>query len=145
MHIRKNHVSVLPPIPTLSDGKTSSFRDCLKIDQFFGSEGTLKDTGFPASDITLLERLQRAGGTPYETLKNHLNPVAPSSVDKRSVKEKLDTVRPAWCQTAAEQLAYDENLRSYYSSRSIESSAAESSAAESAPDGAALAESAPAN
>lgn len=113
MHKIIRFSSSLPSIPTVSDGKISKFRDDLKIDQFFGSDGTLKSTGFPASDITLLERLQRAGGTPFETLKSHINPVQGSLSDKRPASEIMDTLRPAWCQTAAENLQYEESMARY--------------------------------
>lgn len=121
MHKIIRFSSPLPSIPTVSDGKTCKFRDNLKIDQFFGSDGTLKSTGFPASDVTLLERLQRAGGTPYETLKAHINPVQGSSSDNRPASEIMDTLRPAWCQTAAENLQYEESVARYMENKISES------------------------
>lgn len=110
MHTIKVHSSNLPSIPMVSDGKTCKFRDNLVIDQFFGSSGNMKSTGFPASDITLLERLQRQGGTPYETLRSHMSPLQKSTSDNRKPNEIMDTQKPAWCQTPAELQAYEEQL-----------------------------------
>ena len=100
----------MPSIPTISDGKKVAFRDNLNIDQFFGSPGTLKSNGFPASDITLLERMQRQGGSAFEVLKSHISPFNSSSSDKRTAKEILDTQKPAWVQTPAELARYSESL-----------------------------------
>lgn len=114
MHTIKVHTSNLPSIPKVSDGKTCKFRDNLVIDQFFGSSGNMKSTGFPASDITLLERLQRQGGTPYETLRSHMSPLQKSTSDNRKPNEIMNTQKPAWCQTPAELQAYEEQLYQNY-------------------------------
>lgn len=100
----------MPSIPRVSDGKKVSYRDNLNIDQFFGSPGTLKSNGFPASDVTLLERMQREGGSAFEALKSHISPVSGSSSDKREPKEIMDTQKPAWVQTPAELVRHQESL-----------------------------------
>lgn len=121
MHTPKFHSSTLFPIPIIVTDSERKYRDDLKIDQFFGSVGCLKSTGFPASDVSLLERLQRTNPKAVDALKSHMPAAAQApQYDKRPAFMQMATVRPQWAQTPLEVMEHEQRVQNYTSNLETE-------------------------
>lgn len=99
-------------LATLADGKLK----VNSVDQFPSADVShYKDNGFPSSDIGLLDRFSREHA-PKETLDyvaSRMAEIKASPSNKMTDDELLATLKPAWCQTAAEMAQYQEQIYTY--------------------------------
>lgn len=99
-------------LATLADGKLK----VNSVDQFPSADVShYKDNGFPSSDIGLLDRFSREHA-PKETLDyvaSRMAEIKASPSNKMTDDELLATLKPAWCQTAAEIAQYQEQIYTY--------------------------------
>lgn len=121
-------------LATLADGKLK----VNSVDQFPSADVShYKDNGFPSSDIGLLDRFSR-DHAPKETLDyvaSRMAEIKASPSNKMSDDELLATLKPAWCQTAAEMAQYQEQIYTYMvDKRASNISVTASDGAASSPD-----------
>lgn len=90
--------------------------NAILIDQFFGSKGCLDPvTGWPLSQITLLERSSRIGSThqsEYRDIASRLVTLAGDNNkdSKKSLRQLFEECKPKWMQTFSELQMFEDYL-----------------------------------
>lgn len=107
-----------PILPMFDDGQVLR----LPVDQFpCSNQSLLKDDGFPANEIDILDRFSRGASIDDDLIKiiaKRLEEVNSDEDNGLTIEQKIRVLKPSWVQTAAEYAEYSERVYQYLSETS---------------------------